>query len=88
MADLNRPDNAVLLSRTALPSSNQLRAPALAPAAALVGLRHGRSTAKLAHQASVTCHALVQLLPEAVGCPNPVFLSQGAAQDTQGLQPV
>jgi hypothetical protein len=29
-----------------------------------------------------------QLLPKAVGCPNLVFLPQGAAQDTQGPQPV
>jgi hypothetical protein len=50
----------------------------VALAAALAG-----STAKLAHRASVAFPTLLQILLKAVGRPNPVVLSQGAAKDTR-----
>jgi hypothetical protein len=56
--------------------------------AALVGLRD-RPLDRGIGAPSARClpHA-AQLLLKAVGRPNPVVLSQGGAQDTQGRQPV
>jgi hypothetical protein len=57
-------------------------------AAALVGLRHRLLDREIGPPAYVAFPTLVQLLLKAVGGPNPVVLSQGAAQDSQHLQPV